>query len=146
MAFEIEHKYLVKNNGYLDIADYYLEIRQGYLCKDPERTVRVRVLDKRGYLTVKGLTVGAKRLEYEYEIPYEDAVEMLELCVGNIIEKRRYILRYEGVRWEVDEFIGKHEGLVLAEVELPDENATYKLPPFVGEEVTGDTAYYNSNL
>ncbi|MDE6768784.1 MAG: adenylate cyclase, partial [Muribaculaceae bacterium] len=108
MAFEIERKYLVKNNRYLDIADYYLEIRQGYLCKDPERTVRVRVLDKRGYLTVKGLTVGTKRLEYEYEIPYEDAVEMLELCVGNIIEKRRYILRYKGVRWEVDEFIGKH--------------------------------------
>lgn len=146
MAYEIEHKYLVKDKSYLDIADFYVEIKQGYLCKEPERTVRVRTCDRRAFITVKGLTVGGKRREYEYEIPYDDAVEMLGMCIGDVIEKRRYILRYEGFKWEVDEFYGKHEGLVMAEIELPTEDTPYKIPPFAGENVTGNPAYYNSNL
>ncbi len=146
MAFEIEHKFLVKDKGYMDMADFYVEIKQGYLCKEPERTVRVRTWDKKGFLTVKGLTVGDKRCEYEYEIPYDDAVEMLGMCKGDMLEKRRYILKYEGFKWEVDEFHGKREGLVLAEIELPSGDTPYKIPPFVGENVTGNPTYYNSNL
>ena len=146
MAFEIEHKYLVKDNSYREMAESSSEIRQGYLCKEPARTVRVRVRDDKGFLTVKGITVGDTRHEYEYEIPLKDALEMLAMCLPPILEKKRYIVRYDDALWEIDEFHGVREGLVVAEIELPESGKNYRIPPFVGEDVTGNPAYYNSNL
>lgn len=146
MGLEIEHKYLVVNDGYRGMASYSSHIRQGYLSRVPGRTVRVRTRDLRGYITVKGITVGDVRREYEYEIPYEDACELLGLCEGKVIDKIRYVVPYEGKVWEVDEFHGANEGLVTAEIELPSSGCEYKRPPFVGENVTGNPAYYNSNL
>lgn len=146
MAIEIEHKYLVKNDSYKDLAKEVIHIRQGYLCREPERIVRVRTWNDRAYLTVKGKTSVDMRHEYEYEIPYNDAIEMLDLCQGIILEKDRYIVEYEGLVWEVDEFHGAKEGLVMTEVELKDSDSVYKIPPFAGINVTGNSSYYNSNL
>lgn len=146
MAFEIEHKYLVRNSAYRDMAVASINILQGYLCRDPERTVRVRIRNNEGYLTVKGINSGNTRNEYEYEIPVDDASEMLGLCEAPILEKTRYLVNFKGFIWEVDEFHGKQEGLVVAEIELPESDIKYELPSFIGENVTGDPAYYNSNL
>ncbi len=146
MGVETERKYLVKNKGYLSLAKEKHTIKQGYLQREPERTVRIRTKDERGYITVKGLTKGCSRLEFEYEIPYEDALQMLALCAGRIIEKTRYIVGHDGMCWEIDEFEGDLSPLVVAEIELPDADCTYTLPDFIGEEVTGNPKYYNSNL
>lgn len=146
MAFEIERKFLVSNSLYKDLAFKCVEIRQGYLNRIPERTVRIRTLDDRGYLTVKGKNNGATRLEFEYEIPFEDAEAMLKMCELPLVEKSRYVVEFQGLVWEVDEFHGTREGLVVAEVELPEENFCFDKPPFVGKDVTGEPAYYNSNL
>lgn len=146
MAVEIEHKYLVRNQSYRDMASSADDICQGYLCRVPERTVRVRTRGGKGYITVKGKTDGDSRLEFEYEIPYGDAVEMLSLCEPPKLEKTRYLVEFGGHCWEVDEFHGKLQGLVTAEIELPVSETDYTLPPFVGENVTGDRRYYNSNL
>lgn len=146
MGIEIEHKYCVKDPSYKEMADKIVEIKQGYLNKDPERTVRVRIANDKGYITIKGKTRKDWRVEYEYEIPFDDAQAMLALCLPNIIEKTRYIVPYEGLKWEIDEFHGSRAGMVVAEVELPDSGYKYSLPPFVGGEVTGDARYYNSNL
>jgi len=146
MATEIERKYLVKNTDWKALAKGTV-YRQGYLSTVKERTVRVRTIDDNGYLTVKGITVGATRVEYEYEIPAAEANSMLDdLCERPIIEKKRYVIDYEGLTWEVDEFNGENEGLIVAEVELSDENQTIALPDWIGEEVTGDPRYFNSNL
>ncbi len=121
--------------------------RQGYLSTVKERTVRVRTIEDKGYITVKGRAAGATRVEYEYEIPAEDANSMLDdLCERPIIEKKRYVIDYEGLTWEVDEFNGENQGLIVAEVELSDENQSIALPDWIGEEVTGDPKYFNSNL
>ncbi len=146
MALEIEHKYLVKNDSYRQWAVASYQISQGYLCKHPERTVRVRIKGDKGYLTVKGKNHGASRCEYEYEISRADAENMLSICLSPILEKIRYIIPYEGHIWEVDEFAGHRAGLVTAEIELGSEDETYVKPDFIGENVTGDPAYYNSNL
>lgn len=146
MGLEIEHKYLVNDDSYRSMSSSVREIRQGYLSRVPERTVRVRTVDDKGYITVKGLTRGFVRLEYEYEIPAEDARELLGLCQPPILEKRRYIVDYAGKKWEVDEFMGHLSPLVLAEIELASEDERYDLPPFIGKNVTGDPRYYNSNL
>lgn len=146
MAFEIEHKYLVKNDNFKTLATESFLIRQGYLSKVAERTVRVRIKGNRGYLTVKGKSDGAVRREFEYEIPYEDAKQMLSLCLSPILEKIRYNVEYDGHLWEVDEFLGAREGLVTAEIELLDEKESYTIPSFVGDNVTGNPEYYNSNL
>lgn len=143
---EIEHKYLVINDSYKNMAKSHREIRQGYLNRKPERTVRVRTVGQSGYLTVKGKNSGDTRLEFEYEIPLEDALKMLELCEPGIIVKTRYIVDFGGMTWEVDEYHGDREGLVVAEIELPYSGYKYELPSFVGENVTGDSRYYNSNL
>lgn len=143
---EIEHKYLVISDSYKNMAKSHREIRQGYLNRMPERTVRVRTVGQSGYLTVKGKNSGDTRLEFEYEIPLEDALKMLELCEHGIIVKTRYIVDFGGMTWEVDEYHGDREGLVVAEIELPYSGYKYELPPFVGENVTGDPRYYNSNL
>ena len=146
MALEIEHKYLVKNDDFRSLASSSCRISQGYLCREPARTVRVRVKGDRGFLTVKGKNDGAVRAEFEYEISLDDAVKMLGMCVPPLLDKTRYYVPFEGHIWEVDEFHGFRAGLVTAEIELSDENERYALPGFVGEEVTGDPAYFNSNL
>ena len=147
MAKEIEHKYLTVSNEYRLLATSSHIICQGYLSLDKERTVRVRTIDNRGFVTIKGKNKGALRQEFEYEIPVADAKEMLEtLCLKPVIEKCRYIVVYEGEKWEVDEFKGALGGLVLAEIELPDVNHKYSIPKFIGKNVTGDPRYYNSVL
>lgn len=146
MALEIEHKYLVKNDSYKLMAVSTHCISQGYLCREPDRTVRLRVKDDRGFITVKGRNQGAKRLEFEYEISLEDAEKMLEMCIPTVLSKTRYIVPFEGHVWEVDEFTGNRSGLVTAEIELSGEDEAYSIPDFVGEDVTGNPRYYNSNL
>lgn len=146
MALEIERKFLVIDDSYKSMAVKCRHIIQGYLSRRKEATVRIRVTDDKAFITVKGMTVNATRQEWEYTIPVDDAIEMLKLCDGNIIEKNRWIVIFNGMKWEIDEFIRPFIGLTVAEIELDDENTAFKRPPFVGEEVTGDAAYYNSNL
>lgn len=146
MAYEIEHRYIVTNDSYREMATGKVAVRQGYLNRNPDRTVRVRILGTKGFLTIKGRNEGAKRLEFEYEIPLKDAQEILSLAEPGIVEKTRYIVPYEGLVWEVDEFHGAQQGVVIAEVEIPDDGIKYKKPPFIGLDITGDPAYYNSNL
>lgn len=146
MATEIEHKYLVTSDEFKQQACSCSEITQGFLSRDPERTVRVRIRDDKGYITIKGKGTGAAHPEFEYEIPLDDARQMLPLCQPPIIEKTRHIVIHKGNRWEVDEFHGQLQGIVLAELEVPNEDYTFPLPPFVGQEVTGDRRYYNSQL
>lgn len=146
MAVEIEHKYLVINKSYRDLAEEQIEIQQGYLSVNPERTVRIRLFGNTGFITVKGKTERSTRLEFEYEIPASDACTMLGLCIQPILEKRRYIVNWNGKKWEVDEFGGELSPLVIAEIELEDKEEKYELPPFVGKNVSGDPQYYNSNL
>lgn len=146
MALEIEHKYLVKDTSYKSLAFEKVEIRQGYLNRLPERTVRVRTVDSHGYLTVKGKNTGDMRHEYEYEIPYNDAAEMLQMCEPGILDKTRYKVRFSNLVWEIDEYHGAREGLTVAEVEIPESGYDYEKPLFIGENVTGDPRYYNSNI
>ena len=146
MATEIERKYLVEGTEWRQ-PGAGAEFRQGYLSTVKERTVRVRLAGDRGFLTVKGITVGAARTEFEYEIPADDARFMLaDLCEQPIVEKTRYLIDWEGMTWEVDEFLGDNAGLVVAEVEMDDPDAEIALPPWIGEEVTDDHRYFNSNL
>lgn len=145
MAHEIEHKYLVIDDSYRDMSVGIHHITQGYLSRVPERVVRIRLLDDRGFLTVKGKNDGDIRLEFEYEIPAEDARQLLALCEGKIIDKTRYIVPFKGFTWEVDCFAGD-DGLIVAEIELPSSDTAYPLPPFIGRNVTGQARYYNSNL
>ena len=146
MAKEIERTFLVDDDSFKDMAVLTVHILQGYLNRDPERTVRVRILNDSAFLTVKGKTRGCVRDEFEYEVPLEDGLQMMELCDGKIINKTRYIVPFEGFTWEVDEYHGELEGLVVTEVEMEHPEADIKFPPFVGKEVTGDPKYYNSQL
>ncbi len=147
MATEIERKYRVNSPLYRQWATYRRYFKQGYIYADDTRTVRVRIADDQAYLTIKGGTHGCARQEYEYPIPVADANEMLDtLCSTPVVEKYRYIYPHEGHTWEIDEFRGENEGLVIAEIELSAEDETFTLPPFIGQEVTGDPRYYNSNL
>lgn len=146
MATEIERKYLVLDETWRSRA-VGMVFRQGYLSTVKERTVRVRVVGHLGYLTVKGLTVGSVRTEFEYEVPIADAEQMLdELCEQPLIEKTRYVIEENGLTWEIDEFAGANEGLIVAEVELGDESQQVDPPDWVGEEVTDDARYFNANL
>ena len=146
MGKEIERKYLIKDDSWRECASG-TTYRQGYLSTVKERTVRVRTIDDKGFLTIKGITIGATRREYEYEIPTEDANEMLdELCEKPIIEKTRFKIPHTGLTWEIDEFAGVNQGLIVAEVELESEDQNTDFPPWVGEEVSGDPRYFNSNL
>ena len=146
MAVEIERKFLVVEESWRELAEG-TSYRQGYLSTVKERTVRVRTIDDKGYLTIKGITIGATRAEYEYEIPAAEANEMLDtLCEQPIIEKKRYKIPRDGFTWEIDEFGGVNEGLIVAEIELESEDQAFDKPGWVGEEVTGDPKYFNSNL
>lgn len=147
MAKEIERKFLVSDDSYKLMASESHRIAQGYISRRKEGTVRVRILDDAAFLTVKGENHGISRNEWEYPIPVEDAREMFrDVCEGPTLEKTRWIVPYEGLSWEVDEFRGTLAPLVVAEVELPSADTPVSLPPFVGREVSGDPAYYNSNL
>ncbi len=146
MGIEIERKFLLVGEAWKKLAQG-IRYRQGYLSTTKESTVRVRTIENTGYLTVKGESQGATRSEFEYEIPVEDANAMLDqLCAKPLIEKNRYKIKYEGFTWEVDEFFGENQGLVVAEVELESEDQTYAKPEWVGVEVTEDHRYFNSNL
>ncbi|OQX95337.1 adenylate cyclase [candidate division KSB1 bacterium 4572_119] len=146
MAQEIERKFLIKGDEWRNFAKGTV-YRQGYLSTVKERVVRVRTIDDKGYLTIKGITTGATRLEYEYEISWKEATEMLdELCERPLIEKTRFVIDFAGMKWEVDEFAGENKGLTVAEIELTDEDQHFEIPDWIGEEVTGDPKYFNSNL
>lgn len=147
MSVEIERKFLVKAALWHPDASRGLRYRQGYLSTDPARVVRVRTTGTKAFLTIKGPTIGTTRAEYEYEIPLADANAMLDaLCHRPLIEKVRYRERVDDRVWEVDVFDGANAGLIVAEVELPDANATVTLPPWAGQEVSDDPRYFNSNL
>ena len=146
MAKEIERKFLVIGNKWRELANG-THYRQGYLNSIKERTVRIRTINDKAYLTVKGPTVGVTRMEFEYEIPYNDCVEMLDnLAEKPIIEKTRYKIKADDLVWEIDEFFGVNEGLIVAEVELQSEEQKFEKPEWIGEEISGDPRYFNSNL
>jgi len=145
MPTEIERKFLVKGDDWrnLGVGTRYC---QGYIATGA-RTVRVRVVGDRGFITIKGPTSGIARAEYEYPIPVEDALEMLQtLCDPPLIQKIRHRVDWGGLVWEIDEFEGENQGLILAEVELTDANQAIVFPDWIGEEVSNDPRYYNSNL
>lgn len=147
MPLEIERKFLVKGD-YKSLAISHSRIIQGYICSAKGRTVRVRLRDDAGFLTIKGPSAngGLSRYEFEKEITKSEALSLLMLCEPGIIDKIRWLVPIGKHVYEVDEFFGDNEGLVVAEVELSSENEEFEIPPFVGEEVTGDRRYYNSQL
>ena len=147
-GFEIERKFLVKDGRYKELAFASSRIRQGYICSGHGRTVRVRIRDAHGYLTIKGPSTngGLSRYEFEKEITLDEAEHLMSLCEPGLIDKTRYLVKSGAHTFEVDEFYGENEGLVIAEVELGSEDEPYEKHDFIGEEVTGDKRYYNSHL
>ena len=146
MGFEIERKFLIDTTKIQFEHLQKSHIQQGYLNQDPERIVRVRTRDGIGFLTIKGKNVGATRLEMEYQIPIEDAQELLLICLPHIIEKERYLYIIGNHTWEIDRFLGKNQGLWLAELELSSEEETFEMPDWISTEVTMDHRYTNSYL
>ena len=148
MAIEIERKFLVTDDSYKALAYHSDRIVQGYICREGGNSTRVRVRGDKGYLTIKGPSMdgGLSRFEWEKEIPENEAWELLKLCHGGIIDKTRHLVKCGKHTFEVDEFHGDNDGLVVAEVELENADETFERPPFLGKEVTGDKRYYNSSL
>ncbi len=146
MGIEIERKFLVKNDSFKTNAESKRLYKQGYIEGSLNATVRVRIIEDKGYLTIKSKSVNFSRNEYEYEIPLVDAEEMLTNLCGNKVEKYRYIVWHDGNRWEVDEMLGENSGLLIAELELQSEDETFAFPDWLGEEVTHDYRYRNSYL
>lgn len=147
MLQEIEKKFLVKGDFRNEVFKT-VHIVQGYLSRVPERVVRIRIKDDKGFITIKGKNVGATRFEWEKEIPIEEAKKLLELCEPGLVDKTRHLIKNTDGKhtWEVDVFHGSKEGIVIAEIELDDENEPFDRPSWLGEEVTGDRRYYNSSL
>lgn len=146
MGTEIERKFLLKGDAWRAGASGTM-YRQGYLNSIKERTVRIRTVGDKAFLTIKGITVGATRAEYEYPIPFDECNAMLDtLAEKPIIEKKRYKIKQGDLTWEVDEFFGDNAGLIVAEVELTSEDQKFDKPVWVGDEVSGDPRYFNSNL
>ena len=147
MHFEIERKFLVTGE-FRDQAYDSSRIRQGYISSGNGRTVRVRIRNEKGYLTIKGPSnrEGLARYEFEMEIPLSDAEDLMSICEPGIIDKTRYLVRSGKHIFEVDEFYGDNEGLIMAEVELADENEPFEKPDFIGQEVTGDRRFYNAHM
>ena len=145
---EIERKFLVKSTEFKSQATGCSHFVQGYITSPPAKTVRVRIADDKAYLTIKGSgsASGISRFEWEMEIPGKDALALLGICEGGVIEKDRYYVPFAGHTFEVDEFFGDNEGLVMAEVELSSEDEAFEKPEWLGQEVTGDSRYYNSSL
>lgn len=147
MSVEIERKFLLASEDWRASAGIGQRMRQGYLSSEPARTVRVRTIGPRGYLTVKGTTKGVSRLEFEYDIPFSDAEQMLDsLCERPLVEKTRYRLSLGAHTWEIDEFYADNAGLVVAELELASPDEAFVRPPWLGEEVSHDPRYFNSAL
>lgn len=149
MAQEIERKFLVKNDDFKQLAHVSTRIVQGYLSSLPERTVRIRIMGDRGFITVKGISnqTGISRFEWEREIPVADVEEMLKIAEPGVIDKRRYLVSVDDDHtFEVDKFNGENEGLIVAEIELQSENDHFPRPDWLGDEVTGDPRFYNSTL
>ena len=148
MKTEIERKFLVVGDTWRDAADGGLLCEQGYISSDPENvTVRVRVLGSQGFLTLKGPTKGISRSEMEYEIPIEEAEYMLRsFCGARVVSKTRYLLEINGLQWEIDEFSGANQGLIIAEIELESEDHPFDKPDWLSEEVSFDPRYFNVAL
>ena len=148
MPLEIERKFLVKTNDFKKDANNKIRVTQGYLSSNPERTVRVRIKGNKGFITVKGKAnqSGICRYEWEKEISIEEAEELLKICEPGIIDKIRYEIKTGKFTFEVDEFYGDNQGLIVAEIELTNENDSFEKPQWLGEEVTGNAKYYNSML
>jgi len=144
MAREIERKFLVKESWKPRTKG--IKIEQGYLSTVPERTIRVRIKGNKGFLTVKGKNQGICRKEFEYEIPLEDAREMLKMAQGPVLAKTRYREKHGDSLWEIDVFMGVNEGLTVAEIELTEETSVFTCPEWLGKEVSDDVRYYNANL
>jgi CYTH domain-containing protein len=146
MSKEIERKFLVMDDSYKgNIVP--IHIIQGFISTEKDKVVRVRIAGSRAFLTLKNDGGGITRNEFDYEIPYSDAVEIMEqMCGNDTLEKNRYIINYEGHTWEVDEFMGHNKGLVMAELELKSENEAFIKPLWLGKEVTSDVRYLNANL
>ena len=146
MGVEIERKFLVADDAWRTLGEPVL-LRQGYLSTDPARTVRVRIEGDQGVLTINSKSEGASRGEWEYPVPLDEAAELLDrLCERPLVEKYRRRIAHAGFTWEVDEFLGENAGLVVAEIELPSEDAAFDKPDWIGQEVTADKRYYNANL
>ena len=146
MGKEIERKFLVNHKWGLIEKPVGQLYRQGYILNDPTKTIRVRQTEDKGFLTIKGLSIGATRSEYEYEIPLGDAKELLDSFSTSELSKIRYKITFENKLWEVDEFLSDNKGLIVAEIELKSEKETIILPDWIDKEVTGEEKYYNSNL
>ncbi len=148
MAIEIERKFLVKNLNFIKESVNEESIEQGYLSIDPQRTVRVRIINNKAFLTIKGETFdnGTSRIEVENEISFKDAAQLMNMCIADPIKKTRYIIPKKGFIYEVDVFKGKHKGLIVAEIELNSINSIFPKPKWLGREVTGEIKYYNSQL
>ncbi|MEI6899099.1 MAG: CYTH domain-containing protein [Bacteroidota bacterium] len=147
MGKEIERKFLVRRDLWFAIhKPAGVEIIQGYLLDSAEKIIRLRIYGKLAYLTIKGPTIGISRSEFEYSIPLEDGLEMMQLFISRKIEKVRYKTEFEGKTWEIDEFFGVHEGLIIAEIELNSADEKFDIPPWLGDEVTSDPRYFNSWL
>ena len=148
MGIEIERKFLVKKDKWAQVVKKEKSLfRQGYILSDQQKTVRVRLTDTEAFLTIKGQTVGASRPEFEYSVPKEDAQHMLDnFCISELSKIRYFILHHDGYTWEVDEFLGQNEGLIVAEIELGSEDELFLLPDWVDKEVTAEKKYTNSNL
>ncbi len=146
MAIEIERKFLVKEKPF-SIAKRSLKINQGYIINEKSKVIRIREKGDDYFLTIKGNNIGISRLEYDFPISKEDAKELIfHFCKTTLIEKTRHYIKYKGHTWEVDEFHGKNNGLIVAEIELESEDEKFEIPDWVGEEVTQDDRYYNMNL
>lgn len=147
MANEVERKFLIKGE-FKNLASKETRIVQGYLSSVPERTVRVRIKGDKGFITIKGIgnTSGASRYEWEKEIPTNEVEELLKICEPGVIDKTRYLVKVGNHTFEVDEFYGENQGLTVAEIELSSESEAFVKPEWLGDEVTGDTKYYNSML
>lgn len=147
MPLEIERKFLVKGD-FKRFSHQHFRVKQAYISSVSERTVRIRVKDQQAYITIKGSSdkTGTSRFEWEREIPVHEADDLLKICEPGIIDKTRYLVLFDNHIWEVDEFHGENEGLLIAELELNDKDESFKKPEWLGEEVTGDVRYYNSSL
>ncbi|MDF2432113.1 MAG: adenylate cyclase [Mucilaginibacter sp.] len=147
MGIEIERKFLVDYEKWRRLekpaGTHY---RQGYILDDAKRTIRVRLAGDHGFITIKGISTGISRKEFEYEIPAKDATELIDNFAGSEVEKTRYRITYAGKLWEVDEFSGDNEGLLMAEIELKQEDEKFEKPDWINKEVSDDERFYNSNL
>ena len=147
MGKEIERKYLVDKEKWDLVSKSNGQIyRQGYLLTDPTKTIRVRATEKAGFLTIKGISIGAARQEFEYEIPLADSKQLLDNFSVSELSKIRYKISFGSKLWDVDEFLDDNFGLITAEIELASEDETFDVPGWIGKEVTGEEKYYNSNL